>query len=58
MSNFTDAEKAAALDEIVREFADSWVDVNTDNNWVVIDGSAKLTPETVRILDVLFEETR
>lgn len=49
----SDAEKAAALDDLMSTYREEWFDI--DGYWVVIDGSGIVTPETARVLSILRE---
>lgn len=53
---FTDAQKAEVLDDLVEAFAEEWWTIDYD--WVVIDGSVKMPPETADILRAMLQAKR
>ena len=59
VEELSDAEKAAALDDLIRSFkktsdGSTWWDV--DGYWVTIDGSGIVSPETADALSRLWDE--
>jgi hypothetical protein len=52
--DLNDREKAAALEDFVTAFGDEWVDLDQSDTWIVVDGSAEVSPETVRVLRLMF----
>lgn len=52
----SDQEKALALYDLVHSFRDEWFCV--DGIWVEIDGSAILSEESRRVLELMLEEVR
>lgn len=57
-ADLDDREKAAALEDFVTAFRDEWVDLDQSDTWLLIDGSAEVSPETVRVLRLMFDEAK
>lgn len=56
--DLNDCEKAAALEDFVNAFCEEWVDLEQSDTWLLVDGSASVSPETVRVLRLMFYAAR
>jgi hypothetical protein len=55
-STLNDREKAAALEDLIQSFRYEWMKI--DGHWLEIDGSAIVSPETQRVLELMIAEVR
>lgn len=55
-SGLSDQEKALALYDLIHSFRDEWVKV--DGHWLEIDGSAIISDETARVIELMLTEAR
>jgi hypothetical protein len=58
VDDLNDRDKAAALEDFARAFCEEYWDVDQSSTWIVIDGSAEVSSETVRVLRLVFHAAR